>query len=453
MLEGKAVIIQPGTDPAGYIKYEMQAPQSVGAVYEHQKIPVVAQTKDGPKLVWGPSVYNDWRQWHGRRAFGRVDFKPEPDISASLRLPYSVLGRPDSSCLNLYMGTMFEPVPGECSAILRHIHEVWCNGDEEAFRYVVCWLARLVQVPGEQAWATIVLKSGQGTGKNLIADIFQEYFGTHAVTITDAKSLGGFNDHLALSVFTFLNEATWGGDKTLEGTLKALITDDTLLVERKFLPKYRIKNCQHILFATNNDFAVPVGMDDRRFVLLQCSEKYKNDPAYFGPLRRLIDVEGGKEAFLHYLLHDVDLKNFNPRVLPRISDAASLALRLDHKTRSAEPITKWWTDVLHAGGFRTHEGFFDWEPARAVNRDTFYLAYVESLGGTHREPANVVTRKVNSLLGEKLRTTRMTAQLGVRHRTYMLPPLADARAAMDRLLNHCVDWDADDGEVDGGDLA
>ncbi len=451
MLEGKAVIIQPGTDPAGYIKYEMQVPNSVGTVYEHQKIPSLAQTKDGPKLKWAP-VYIDWKQWHGRRAFGSVEFKPKPDITACLRLPDCVPGRPERSCLNLYMGTMFEPVPGECGPILRHIREVWCNGDEEAYRYVICWLARLVQVPGEQAWATIVLKSGQGTGKNIVGDIFQEYFGTHAVTITDAKALGGFNDHLALSVFTFLNEATWGGDKTLEGTLKALITDDTLLVERKFLPKYRIKNCQHILFATNNDFAVPVGMDDRRFVLLQCSEKYKNDPAYFAPLRRLIDAEGGKEAFLHYLLHDVDLQDFNPRVLPRISDAASLALRLDHKTRSAEPITRWWLEVLHAGGFRTHDQFWEWEPTRAVNRETFHQAYIESLGGTHCEPANVVARKVHSLVGEKFRTTRQTACLGARPRAYLLPPLADARAAMERLMNQAVGWQADDGEVDVGDI-
>ncbi|MCX7349560.1 MAG: DUF5906 domain-containing protein, partial [Alphaproteobacteria bacterium] len=162
------------------------------------------------------------------------------------------------------------------------------------------WLARMVQQPDKLAETVLVFKSGQGIGKNIIVNIFKRYFGSHALELTNDSDLTHFNDHLATSVFISLNEATWGGNKQAEGTIKALITDSFLFVERKYLPKFPIKNHIHLVVMSNNDWVVPVGYDDRRYVVLNPSGHRVGDTAYFERLAAHI-FGGGDKAFIAYL--------------------------------------------------------------------------------------------------------------------------------------------------------
>ena len=144
---------------------------------------------------------------------------------------------------------------------------------------------------------------------------------------------GRFNDHLATSVLVYLNEALWGGDKTQEGALKSLVTDEALPVERKYLPRYRVTNCTHLVVASNNDWAVPIGLDDRRFAVLEVDEERKGDFEYFARLAGCIE-SGGDAAFIHHLLN-LDISAFEPRRLPDTTRAQQS--KLDMKLRGADP--------------------------------------------------------------------------------------------------------------------
>lgn len=72
---------------------------------------------------------------------------------------------------NMWRG--FPPVPGaieggRCDLILRHIREVICNGVERDFRYLIGWLAHILQKPGEKPEVAIVLRGKKGTGKDTL---------------------------------------------------------------------------------------------------------------------------------------------------------------------------------------------------------------------------------------------------------------------------------------------
>lgn len=129
--------------------------------------------------------------------------------------------------------------------------------------------------------------------------------------------------------------------KAGEGVLKQLVTEPQIAIERKFFDSVMARNCLHILIASNNDWVVPAGPDERRFFVLDVDDSRQQDPAYFDPIYAEMD-NGGREAMLHDL-RKVDLRCFNIREPP-----ASKALG-EQKVQSLDPHAKWWLDKLMAG--------------------------------------------------------------------------------------------------------
>src|SRR5262249_1568158 len=148
----------------------------------------------------------------------------------------------------------------------------------------------------------LVFRGGQGTGKGVWGRLMCEIFGQHGIHISSHHQLTGkFNKHLLDCAVLFADEAFWPGDKSSEGTLKRIVTEDTLMIEPKFFDATMNKNRLHIIIASNMNWVVPVAIDDRRFVETDVLEKYRNDKNYFQPLYQEIQ-NGGGAAMLHDLL-------------------------------------------------------------------------------------------------------------------------------------------------------
>jgi hypothetical protein len=347
------------------------------------------------------------------------------------------------------------PKEGDVGLILDHIRQVWCSGDDGAYRYVLGWMARLFQYPGEPGHTVIVLKSGEGTGKNIIIDMLVKALGEHAVTATKPGDLTGrFNDHLATAVLVFANEAVWGGDKSQEGALKSLITDETLSVERKYLPKFDVRNCCHLMMASNNDWVAPVGLDDRRFVILDVSNERQGDFAYFRRLRDQIK-NGGTAAFVHYLL-TLDISDFEVRELPDLG--LNQATKSAAKILGADSVTQWVFECLYNGeiphqreelvsGFssdRTVKTAVDlasgWDDgAVTIARSELQSAYVDWCTKRRKRASDpaVIGAKLRALTGAADSRPRDGAR---RLRVYVVPWLPDARQRFEKATRQVWAW-------------
>ena len=112
-------------------------------------------------------------------------------------------------------------------------------------------------------------------------------------------------------IFLLADEAFWAGDKQAEGTLKRIITEDTLLIEPKGVDVKSTKNRLHIMVASNEDWVVPATTDERRFAIFDCSDDVIGDRPYFSDLYAELQ-NGGLEAMLHDLLA-MDLGDWHPR--------------------------------------------------------------------------------------------------------------------------------------------
>ncbi len=241
---------------------------------------------------------------------------------------------------NLWRGFAVEPSEGDCSLFLNHCSDVVCNGDKKHYIYLLSWLAHLVQRPEQKIGVAIILRGLKGTGKGVFMNTIGELFGKHYTLINHQKHLtGAFNAHLADTLLLGGDEITWGGDIKGEGPLKSLITEDQVMLERKGIDAVQIPSFLRLMICTNNDWSVPASADERRYFVLDVSDKRKKDFGYFKSIKAQMD-NGGKEAFLQYLLDYQIPDHIELRDPPRtagLHEQVELSLR---------PVENWWLECL-----------------------------------------------------------------------------------------------------------
>lgn len=166
---------------------------------------------------------------------------------------------------------------------LRHIFEVFAHGDHAMFIWCLDWFCDIMQNPGGTRPGTALAVQGlKGTGKGAIFNTIQKLFGQHSFHTSNMNELtGNFNAHLQKVVFLFADEAIFSGDKSAEGTLKRLITEDTINITLKGYDTFKVPNRLRIGISSNEHWMVPVSMDERRFCVCKAWSGRIQDQDWF----------------------------------------------------------------------------------------------------------------------------------------------------------------------------
>ena len=180
-------------------------------------------------------------------------------------------------------------------------------------------MARAVQFPGEVGRVAIVMRGRMGIGKGVFAQHFGRMFGRHFIQVTQPDHImGKFNAHMLECVVLFADEAFFAGNATHEAILKSLVTESGRLIEKKGHDAESSPSCLHIIVASNSDWVVPTGADDRRFCIIDVGDARMRDSEYFEAIRKQMS-DGGYAALLHMLLK-TDISSFNPEAFPRTKE-------------------------------------------------------------------------------------------------------------------------------------
>ena len=261
-------------------------------------------------------------------------------------------------------------------------------------------------------------------------------FGQHGIQISNHEHLTGkFNKHLLDCTLLFADEAFWPGDRSAEGTLKRIITEDTLPIEPKGIDLRWCRNRLHIILASNNDWVVPAAINARRFAVFNVSDRYRKDRSYFRPLYDEI-ANGGAAAMLYDLLR-VDLGDWHPRDDVPATDALT-----DQKELSLKADEQWWFQLLKNGLLPkrpSDTGF----PLRARSRDLINHA---------RKTVPGLRNYSEHMIGKTLAKHGCRACVLKGRNAWEFPSLKDAREAWDGMLpgtkwkewNDLAEWGEDD---------
>ena len=110
-----------------------------------------------------------------------------------------------------------------------------------------------VQHPDRPIGVAIALRGAEGAGKGFLWRNYGRLFGKHFKHVAHGEHLTGrFNAVLAETCAVFLDEALWAGDRKGEQILKALITEETFQLERKYYDPIPVKNRLRVMVASNN---------------------------------------------------------------------------------------------------------------------------------------------------------------------------------------------------------
>jgi hypothetical protein len=289
-------------------------------------------------------------------------------------------------------------------SLLRHMWKVICRSDKHKFRYLVRWLAWAVQHPDKCAGVVIVLKSlRQGTGKSTLGWVMLKIFGRHHSALVDDRDrlLGRFNDWLEQMCFVLAEEILWAGDYKTADRLKSFITAETIQVERKNGGIRQVPNRLHAIMTTNHDHAIPAGVGDRRFFVLDVSDEHACDKAWFDHLYQDLN-NGGISEFLDFL-QSLQLGDWHPREILKTAETT------EQQRMSGDSVSQWSQACIDAdaiigavgsyGGRPSHDlgqrvstedlreaytGYCKQHGLRAVNEAVFGKACAEMFGPRQR---------------------------------------------------------------------
>ena len=421
------------------------------------KTVILKEQSDGEIQLLSLSAFENWfRNKHVMRGE-----KPVPVakywMSHPERRQYEGLvfapGRDVPGRYNLWRGFATEPRPGDCSKFLAHIRDNVCRGDLALYDWVIGWFAHIVQHPGEKTGTALVLRGKQGTGKTKVGQVIGSLLGSHYTSVAEPRFITGrFNSHLASCLVLHADEGFWAGDHAAEGKLKDLITGTDHLIEYKGKEPVKVRNYSRLLVTGNPDWLVPAGYEERRFAVLDVGEDRMQDIPYFEAIDHEMD-NGGREALLDHLLQS-DLTKVNLRVIPK-TDAL-----LDQKMSSFTGEQSWWYAMLS-------NGVLPWGcdaerccPAQALHDS--YIEHASRAGIRRRGDATKIgiflTKHVPTV--RKYRRTHTAKRPGDRAITekhgyvYEFPPLADCRAAFEKMIQQSVEWPAqDDWQTEGRECA
>ena len=126
---------------------------------------------------------------------------------------------------------------------------------------------------------------------------------------------GQFNSMITDSKIIVLNEVS-KKDMSETGRLKSLITEDMITINQKGAKSYKQKFYGEFLVTTNNLDPINLRKDNRRMVILEATDKYKNDKAFWSKMHEhLEDTDTIKVCFEYF--NNMDINETTLRVLPK----------------------------------------------------------------------------------------------------------------------------------------
>jgi len=262
-----------------------------------------------------------------RRTYHGADFLP---------------GEETNGVLNLWTGWAVEPSrEGSCEAWLKLLRDVICGGDEVLNTWCLNWFANIVREPQRKPLTALAIIGKQGVGKSLLFLYFGRILGKCYLPVTDERHLhGNFNAHMSNTLLLHGDEALWGGDIRHRGKLKATITDDYRIVERKGIDAFRVRNFLRLALTSNEQRAAPAEASDRRHTVINMGER---DPDNALCQAVLYEIDHGGPARLFQFFMDF---SYDPTI-PRINIKNEALSELQDVNES--PLESWWHEKLKEG--------------------------------------------------------------------------------------------------------
>lgn len=244
--------------------------------------------------------------------------------------------------LNLWRGMGLDPEPGDVDPWL----ELLANNveDDDLRQWIIAWCAYPLQNLGKKLNTYLLLFGPSGTGKNLFFKPLHAIYGGNAVMVNTDTLKSTFTSVYAQRQFVHADELVRarGDEDLVSQRVKALVTQENILVNRKGQPEYEIENHVNLAITSNYWDCIKLDQDDRRACVVRWGvggTDRRGDQAYWQRYVRWADNGWGPAALYNYLL-SVDISWFDPAAW-----APATTWKDEVKTATMSPMDAWVADL------------------------------------------------------------------------------------------------------------
>ena len=287
-----------------------------------------------------------WVSWPNRREAAGLSYEPGAGVEATDRR---------GAVINTWSGWGCTPVAGDVRPWTWLLDRLFGAGEEaEAARgWFERWCACPLQRPGTKLYsAALMLSRIHGSGKSLLGVLLGRVYGQNFAVINDGQLASEDNDWGICKQLVMVDdmEADDARDRRKRGgAMRTRITQPTLWVNIKYVPRYAIRDVINYYMTGNKLLPFVLDDDDRRFFVwhslaprLTREEKdmvvgWADDPA------------GPAALFAHLLA--LDLGDFDPAG-PALWTSAKKAMITDSRGELASAVARLRDDpdmVLRTG--------------------------------------------------------------------------------------------------------
>lgn len=255
------------------------------------------------------------------RKVDRLDYAPGmPEIFLEEGVTY----------VNGWRGQIEPGIHGDCTRWLDHFKVL---GWEEHQKHILQWMAYTLRHPERKINHMLVLGGGEGNGKDYILEPLKRALGRDHTTIDGDELLRDFNDYLMSTKYLHINESELGDRKEARQVANrakplAAAPPHRLRVNLKGIKPILVRNVVNCTMTSNSAVPLALSGDSRRYYAVWTSVSIRGQDGQMTPQWRaywtdrwswMRDMEGWR-ACVHYLLHQVDLSDFDPGAVPVVTD-------------------------------------------------------------------------------------------------------------------------------------
>ncbi len=253
------------------------------------------------------SAFKDFNVQYKDHTKNWLEDPQRPRYERYARIPPTVYVPPTT--LKVWTPYLEQAVHGHDETVLdmfkKHIFALSGDSAEHA-KYILVALKNAYLHPENKA-PCIIFYGKPGCGKSFFFDlILGSLFPDNVVTATRIRdAVGNYSGTMLLrGTQVVVNE--WNGleHKNFEDQLKQLITETQMSYEQKNIKTFTAPSFHRVWASTNEVANLPCGEEDRRYVLMECSDTFIKDFEFFAEYKHRLQTHNGIQTVLSFILGD-----------------------------------------------------------------------------------------------------------------------------------------------------
>lgn len=247
--------------------------------------------------------------------------------------------------LNTHVGGSVLPVKGDVTPFKEYVEYLFPVDSDR--HEVLRWMATLVCCPEiKMEYGVLLISSRQGVGKTTIGEkILANLIGVHNVSKPTASDIvsGAFNSWLPNKRLAIVDEMYEGHSFKAYNKMKGFMTEEYIEVNEKYTKPYTVTNWCHMFATSNNEKALKIDDQDRRWFIPKVTEKSKK-PEWWVKFYEWLYKENGFGIIMWWLKEQI--KNGELKPVNKSEKAPTSDMKLEIIGASMSESTMIIRDVL-----------------------------------------------------------------------------------------------------------